>query len=382
MKILSLKLVSLFTFISFFAFSKDDIYKITLKNEKIELSKFKFSINEVLDQRMNKILIGSVQRGLNNRRCPAEFENNLAQEFGTLIYNSSLHGNGENPITLIINSIWVDERTSAMKELGLVDLEFYIAQKTANGYLILNEQEISISQSVLDATAGHDKRIARALKEGLENFMKINSTEYLNITYEEKKYNVDSTILKCKCIKKGIYNTFNDLYNNSPLEKKAFFDSVNYNTDNALVIDKLFKTKDFRKFFAFSDGKKIYFNSLSYGNYRASEKGSGYQFGKGKLDGPFYVIEDEIPDLMAQAVGAAGFGILGYLMTSNAKIQAYSFVDIRNGAILPIKKNFIEASLKEFPTLLEKFNKSKPSQLKDIKYLVGYIKEINQILRK
>lgn len=362
--------------LSFNCNANDGIHKISLKNEKIEIQDFNFSITRVLDQRLNKYIIGSVQKGLSNKRFPADFEKKLVEEFGDLIINSGLQSKEKDELVLIINSIWIDEKTSATKELGLIDLDFYIAQIQNDGYLILDEQNISISKSTLDATSGHDKRIALALENGLINFQKKSKNEYINQVYVQKKYNVDSSVVKCKCIKKGIFKTSLDLYNNVIDNKKPFFDKVEYQEFNAFVKDTM-SIKELRKCFAFSDGKDIYINSICYGNYLPAEKRNlGYQFGKAKFEGTFIVINDEMRDAMGQVAMSSAFGLLGALASSGMTKKIDVFMDLRKGAILPINEKFIKAALLEFPDLLEKFNKS----TKDDVVMLAFIKAMNKKL--
>ncbi len=373
-----MKVISLitFTFLSFYGNSKDIIHKISMSKEKIIINDFNYSITKILDQRLNRFLIGSVQKGLANKRFPADFENNLPNEFGTLITNSNLNSNKSNELVIIINSLWIDERTSAFEEIGLVDLDFYIAKTIDSSYVILDEQDISTTKNTFDATSGHSKRIAEAIEIGLNNFNKLNPQKYLNEKYLEKKYNKDSTIAKCKCIKKGIFNTSADLLHNETNKNKTFFDKVEYTEINASIKDSL-KIKEVRKIFAFSDGIDIYINSMCYGNYEPrNNKKMGYQFGKAKLNGTLIIIDDKINDMMGKVAMTSAFGLLGALASSNMKIEAKFFMDLRKGAVLPLKVKYVEMALEEFPELLQKFKKSRQDDFA----IIAFLNEMNRRL--
>jgi len=371
------KIVFVLSLIFNFAKAGDDLHKVSLNKEHLDIPSFKFSIDSIIDARTNKYLIGSVQKGMVNSRYPADFTKGLKKEIENLVYVPTLRKEGKLKIVLIFNSLWIDEWTTAISEKGLVDLDFYIAKVTEKGILILDEQEIFLEEGGMDVTAGHARRIVKALQNGLENFNKLDSSKYLNTLFETKTYSPDSSILLTKKpFKKGVFETPLDLLYNRPNDKITYFKNIEFTETNAIVKDENINRSEMKKVFAFSDGKDLFVNAISYG----VRNKQGYSFGKGSVNGTVILLTDRIRNVEAQILARAAFGLVGAALSSGATREIELYLDVRKGIVLPLEGANIKFSLREFPDLLAKFDNLPYDQQADIHVLKAFLKAINKRL--
>jgi hypothetical protein len=360
---------------------RDPIYKISLAREKINLESKTFKILEVIDNRSSKYLIGNVQIGISNALFVANFEKSLKEEFTNLLLESNILSPNQDSLILIINSLWICEQTSAVSEKGLADLNFYIAKKQFDNFLIISEQDITIYEGTFDATASHDKRIAKALQKGFDNFLKTPKDSLSNIPLQINDKKGDTLVFRCKNILKGVHRTINDLINNFP-DKNLSFKNTYPTEKNMFVLDAIPK-KELKKIFSFTDGEYLYVNSHIIGNY-SPKTSDGYQFTKTKIKGkgPILFVEDEFSNINEQIMYVYSMGLIGLALAATVKTRVVYTLDLRNGAFFPLDKRFMEMLIKDSPEVYKEYKSLSFDEKKDVSILKKLIKKYNELYLK
>lgn len=141
-------------------------YEIVLIHETIDMPDRKFYIESVVDNRVDKKSIGTVQIGMFNKKYAAQLENGFSNALQDYFDYTLLKKDGQIPIILKINKLMVSETTKASSEFGFADisLEFY----HGNNLLFSSNQHIEVSG--FDVTRLHEENIRGVIKKSLIDF--------------------------------------------------------------------------------------------------------------------------------------------------------------------------------------------------------------------
>jgi opacity protein-like surface antigen len=162
------------TILCFFQLSQaQKIQEISLIHETISLSDRKFYIDSVIDNRVDKSNIGSIQKGLFNARYSVQLKGGFTNSLQAFFDYSLPQEQNQIPITLKINKFQISELTRAADEYGFADIavEYY----HGNDLLFSNKQHIQVSS--IEVTRLHEENIREAFSKSLTEF---NQSEWLS----------------------------------------------------------------------------------------------------------------------------------------------------------------------------------------------------------
>ena len=190
-----------------------------------------------------------------------------------------------------------------------------------------------------------------------------------------------SSIIQNK--KKGFYLTAEDLYLNRNTE--SLYEKINDSTEQKIVLNesvfsqnknKIFvKNKTLDNYFAYSDGKFVYFNSKNYKN-TVSFLQSDY-FMQSIRWKDFYFFEEQIVSVVPGGfvgVGVGMFSVFDMGFSGNISVQnLFCSFDIKKENFFCVEKQEIRRRIKKnYPAVFQKYRKSK-------KTLQNYLEALQEI---
>jgi hypothetical protein len=327
-----------------------------------------FTIDTVLDVRAYKQGIGTVQKGINNRRVVAILPDSLPTYLTN--YCRKYGPKTGEKLGLAVSLLEVGEETRAMSEHGFTDLEMMFLQNQNGEWKLLHEFETRIEKGGMDVTEAHGDRIWLALNEGLVEFAKL---DWRNLPAKSVNLAppppVDGAALANRSDwAKGIYKNFQELVSNRPSLADSAFNITPPNKKNRIFIKQKGTDKILRRMIAYSDGTDVYINARYYGTI------SGNYFARVKVWGRYIVVDD----FMNGNIGTARvlFGAIGALAASDVGLAV---INSKTGAAFPLtKKTLREVVLADQPELVAKFNKM---ARQDDAVMEAFVRSANQELK-
>ena len=323
--------------------AQEKMHLITLKPEA-DLN-FDFYVTEVQDVRQIRGNIGIAQTGLMNKQVPAnfseDFSHHLKAYFNSILPEKSI----AQPLIVKVHKLYISERTAAMSELGSceVSLEFL---KSENGNMYsFGTFQSSVEGKGMDVTPKHDDRIKEAIKNCITKFIASNwqNSEIAEVTSDLK---VKNQFDVKQILKAGLYFDFEDLVNNSPKQDLPYRTkkiSENNKSEHFQVLQQERK-KRVKNLFGYSDGKNIYLNAT---RYTQSE-----YFIKSKFIGRYIYFEDQY----SSPTATAAFGLIGAAVSNR---HTGIVLDTKTGITTVLNNKNMENLLKDYPELLNEYNRSK-----------------------
>jgi len=316
--------------------SANDFF-ISLKDEKIQVANFPYRITDIVDAREQTYCIGMVQRGMNNRRAPAFLKAGLKAEFDYLFANSFPQGGESKPLVVQVNNLQIYEITHSNRELAIVELSLTFLEKEGDALVEVHQTGITLERSGLEVTKRHDTNIANAVEKCLLDLLdrRRRGLLYRHLTGTPRT----CPIVQDAAPKPGIFHTFSDFRENTPLNDPAYSFSLDIkeNSKNSIVQAK----PDWQKkapdgdIWGLSDGQHVYLN-LGKGYFRLVEEN-----GEFLLFGP--AVKDNSGTVF---IGAALGGIMGGIIVgvvlsnsgySNKEMIVYK-IDLNTGALVPFEE--------------------------------------------
>jgi hypothetical protein len=255
-------------------------YKFYFKEDVLKNSKYKFSISEVVDARLNKKKpIGSVLFGMAIHKKTVG-NDSIAEEMESGFDKIRQCFDSSNPIILVINQINIrfvysygkTKTKGAKEDLEMnVSLEYY--KINGNTYDLIYQQYYSHKHNAsweFSATNGVSMAFSEAIKLGFEDFDKELSfnrpLNNLKLSYNDfnKLYKLKpSQEVNKKNIKDGIYFSCRDIYLNRPAIIQDF--DLKDSLDNGRCLF-IFKTNStvFHKSYAIIRAGKIFIHFEDY----------------------------------------------------------------------------------------------------------------------
>jgi hypothetical protein len=351
------------------AFTAKGQHVIELYKQPFNLANANFCIDSVLDARYFKGSIGTVQKGLNNRRVEAVLPDTSLARHLTTYFHQQLPRKDEK-ITLAVTELLVGEETRSFSEHGFVDLEVMFLRPAPNGgWWLLHETETRIEGSGMDVTGKHPDRIWLAFEAVLQEFAKLDPQKLPQGVLANLPAGglPDATVLaKRETWVKGIYKNYQELLNNAPSVRDSAY-QVTKNKRERVTIVVPGSGKHLRRMYAYSDGQDVYVSARQYS--------PGYptiHYAKVRCWGRYLIIDDVVaPDMNTMA---AAFGLIGAVVASaNAGLAV---IDTKTGKSFPLTKaNLRNVILANHADLKDRFNKM---TRQDDPVMEGFVRSVNK----
>lgn len=216
--------VVIFFCIQAYAIHGQDVYRISLSNFSLDTAGIHFKVSEIIDARLDKNVMGLIQRGMNNRKDLALFEKPGLKEIDDILLRSGLM-TGKTGFVIRINTLYISELIRGMKETAKAELglDFFI-KSNEDLYYHVCSIFVTSEPKGLDVTNKHPANIVNVLRQALIQFANYDygSNESKAFEYEELNdpnqsfRNIDFRILKTDRYNEGFYASFNEFISNAP----------------------------------------------------------------------------------------------------------------------------------------------------------------------
>ncbi|MDT0675199.1 hypothetical protein [Autumnicola musiva] len=321
-----------------------------------------FYIKKVIDARSQKENIGVAQKGAFNKKVPANFSEDFVPHLQNY-FNNLLPANEEKiPLILKVDKLYISERTSAMSEQGVCEVQLEFLKDVDGQEYSLGIFSSSLEGKGMDVTGKHDERIKDALKNCITEFSVSNWKEMelqpLSTTNITETFNWDTKPVK------GLYMNFDDLKNNKPHTDVLFNSKLvgkNKKAEHYMAYQDG-KKKRIKKLFGYSDGEDIF---LSASNYTTTE-----YFVKALLKGRYIYFEDQF----SSPTAAATFGVVGAMASMK---HTGIILDSKTGITSILNNKNMEKLLRKYPELLIEYDKTDKSVEAD-RLMIQKINELEQ----
>ena len=310
-----------------------------------------FSISKVYDGRQFKENIGTVQKGIFNKKVLANFENPLEVEI--LNYSKTILPEANKKIDIRINDLFISELTKAFSEMGYATIVLDVIEQIDGQDYVVGTYSYTSEANGMDVTSAHDTRLKVALIQCL--------TEYKNTAVDKKTkipFDPNQTVLDRKLVenpKKGIYLTYADVLNDKPFVEEVTFSNKG---NRYFIVDA--SGKDKSNYFGFSDGSNFYINVSKY---------AGKFYSKSEIIGNKYFVEDIVYDANNVFASGAMFGVIGVLIPSSSGGNVPMMIDCSSGQPIFLSNAEIKTILKPYPDLYKEFKDSKKNN-EDVKSIM------------
>lgn len=328
-------------------YAQKKIHIIKLDPPFIKAIDADFYISKVIDNRLNKENIGVIQKGLGNRKVPADFEGGLITQLSSFLAKLLQVSEKKAPFVLQINQLSIYERTSAFTEMGGCEVRLEFLKEEKDELLSFGEFTAVVeNKGMSDVTDKHDERIMEALTTCINDFSKTdweNTTPVITAENDtvQADYAYDYTIKP----KKGLYRSFNTFLKNTPFDTSAYFFQPikrKQRFERYQVYDNEEENR-VKNIFGFSDGEHFYLSAMEYT--------SSHYFIKSQFSGRFIYFEDEI---YSQGAGVA-FGLLGAI----ASIKHTGIIlDTKTGVTSILNTKTIKSLIEPHPELQKMYESS------------------------
>jgi len=336
--------------------SKTEYYPISLNAENAVAVEVPFYIEEVYDGRQFTDNIGTVQKGIANRKVLARFEKDFLTEVKDYLLKAYPKIEGRVPISVRINDLYVSEYTAKSEETGYAAAVIDVIVKQDGVNYIAGTYGGNIENSAADVTAKHPERIRRALDKCLAKY---------EVTPEEDKTHIafDNAATEKRELGKpvkGVYVSYLDMIRNTPKDDSGF--SIT-NKDNKYYLVNNTNSQKADSYYAFSDGETVYLNVSKY----AGEK----YYAKTERIADKYYIEHVAYDQYRMAALVTMYQLVGaYLAESVVSDTTMPMlVDIYSGQPFFLSNGDIKKLLAPYPDLLKQYKDSKKTP-QDIKTVI------------
>lgn len=335
--------------------SKTDYYTISLHTDATEAMELPFYIEEVYDGRQYTDNIGTVQKGIANRKVLARFEKDFLTEVKDYLFTAYPKLEGRVPIAVRVNDLYISEYTAKSEETGYAAAVIDVIVKQDGISYIEGSYGGNIENSAMDVTAKHPDRIRRALDKCLAKY---------EVTPDEDKTHIvfDNTVVRREIGKpaKGVYVSYLDMVKNTPKDDSGF--NVT-NKDNKYYLINTTNSQKAENYYAFSDGETVYLNVGKY----AGEK----YYAKTERVADKYYIEHVAYDQYRMAALVTMYQLVGSYLAETVVNDTTMpmLVDIYSGQPFFLSNGDIKKLLAPYPDLLKQYKDSKKTP-QDIKAVI------------
>lgn len=348
------KAIALLLFLKvFFGYSQSETkyHEISLSDKNDSSIGLNFSVGKVYDGRQFKENIGTVQKGVFNKKMLANFEKPLEVEI--LNYLKVILPEANKKIDIRINDLFISELTKAFSEVGFATIVLDVIEQIDGQDYIVGTYSFTEEQSGSDVTNKHDNRLKVALIQSLTGYKNTSANQKTKIPFDPNQIIANRNLSETP--KKGIYLTYADVLNGKPFTEEVDFSNKK---ERYFVLDS--SGKDKSNYFGFSDGSNFYINVSKY---------SGNFYAKSEIIGNKYFIEDIVYDSNNVLASGAMFGIVGVLLASSSGGSVPMMIDCSSGQPIFLSNAEIKTMLKPFPDLYKEYKDGKKTN-EDIKVIM------------
>lgn len=320
----------------FQGYSQD--YVVDLQSHPLTIPGRNFYVSQVIDARLEKANIGTVQTGAMNSRKVAVFKQALPEELMSLFKKNFFPAAGMNPVIVKVLKFQIREKTKSFSESAFAEVLLqFIYEKTPGQYLNLYEAMSLMESKGADVTARHDDNLVAALADCFTQFAEQNFEELVNSTEEmpaaqleeglpATTQTLDFAILKDSVYQQGVYLHFREFRNNKPgitqplvIDRRPRTAKTWQGTDEVLpyLLEPDRKRKNIKNAWGFSDGKEVYirFGGEYYPMKKAGNVFSFYGHVPTNYGGVY------AGGLVGGAIGGAVVGVASAAAASNSKTE-------------------------------------------------------------
>jgi hypothetical protein len=321
---------------------KPEYYSLQAKNVKIDHAGF--SKVEVIDARLDTAHLGTIQRGVLNRKGVLTFSQPLKEEMAAMAGKLISEANTKEEGTLLINirKFYISERTTSTEQgLFVFKAGFYLRKDTLYRELFTVDTTYTIDAGLRDVTdqlldtvpgllGSMVQQAAGFVPDETVPAQQYTACELQHLAEIEKRaipvYNVEAP-------KKGLYANVTDFMNNHPTRedviiehrkgfKRPFIYEMEANGKKGKEILRKY-------YFVVSDGEKMYISRPNNLYELTKNNGDFYYTGIGRDDA----------DIGSVVVASALFGILGGAAAASHDTATFEYLlDHSSGKFIPIRK--------------------------------------------
>lgn len=310
---------------------------MTTNYQKLETD---FYIAEVEDHRADKKYIGTIKKGLSNKKRPAILGYSFVDEIKRFLRIKITRRSEKRPLKMLVHRLWITEKTSASSERGFLELSVEFQEKIDSVYISLATYDISRKIKGVDVTKKHGKSIGVALITCLKNLIDGKPSTISTINAER----IDFTYGIPDSLSIGFYSSFKALvYNQSkqraPVAKAHRVNDLIVRYDLRDQQDKVISE------YAYYTGQMLLLNAYLIGI-------SAKYYLIPATNGRYLVYVDKY----SKGGGASlAFGIVGAVASTKTRA---SVLDTKNGTFLECEAGVMDQLLSDHEDLLAIYNAS------------------------
>ncbi|MDQ1086488.1 DUF6563 family protein [Siphonobacter sp. SORGH_AS_1065] len=344
-------------FFSYLNFTVSGQHIIELPEHPLTTNNLGFNFKKVIDARLFKDNIGLLQMN-QNELIECNFPADVSEYLESYL-KRNLSSSGDS-LVLVINDLWVSNKSNNNTGEKKVDLSFTICRQDTLGklwniYYVENLAEISD----WSGQASYGKKIRKLFDICLNEFSKTNWRNNAGTLFELGPQTNDkvASLFEQVIFPAGLYFSIPELMDKKPSILPNYIDSKRLD-GKYLAIKNLKVLSEGKKAFAYSDGKRLYI----YANqYKVGNKAT--YFAPVRETGRFFLVEDELDASnmrILYSYGSIGLAISGAISgvdrTTVINRNDLGFiVDLYTGQTYTCNDKGILKLLTEFPEARERY---------------------------
>jgi len=243
--------------------SQDKVLFIELENEKFEIANRDFYISKVIDERIEKDIIGVSQKGMFNKKIDTKFKDGLEVTLDNFIQNSMPKEQGQRAVLIKIRELQISELTEVMSETGTAWVKMDFFAYNDSNQLVKVFQTGSKAENTIsyDVTKYHEKRIRHIIVDCLEKFSTSIWMDYLTTPLVNRQ---EMELFISDDLTRGLYKNFEEFLSNKPSITDGYYikskprKHVKWNKTNSYLIKHSDSKKNINNIWGFSNGDSAF----------------------------------------------------------------------------------------------------------------------------
>ncbi|MGB0882241.1 MAG: hypothetical protein ACPGSO_04765 [Vicingaceae bacterium] len=316
-----------------------------------QITDLDFSCTKVIDGRINKNSIGQIYR--DRKKIEIHFINEFTEHIKDATDFILPDSPEKDKLVLIFKELSVFEKSDVTGKYGTCNVKIEVAKQIDSSLYSLGTFNSSTTDTKGNIQYTHGRRIIKSIKECLRKF---NETDWKNtagelIEREDSVLSFDYTSIPPK----GIYLSYNQLCNKSPIDSLNFDmilsnNSKQFPTYKAEMNNTLIKEQAI----FISDGKSLYMRSNQTQFVKAISFGK-YIYFQGKIATKSKSSE-YIP---AAAIGGGLIGVAIFTTASNNTKAGGVVLETETGQLKIVTDLYLLRITEPFPLMLKAYRKSR-----------------------
>jgi hypothetical protein len=231
-----LRLLSLFGLLTTLASSAmAQGFALELPRRTLSIPVSGYRIVRVLDNRLDRTTLGTVQRGMDNHREPARFRQGLDSVILAFVGQQPVAPNAR-PVVMRVHVLQIAEETRFSSEHATAGVMVDFLVQDGNQYYPLLSTGAGVETKGMDVTGQHAPNLAKVLEDCLKKLAALPPTQQPSpdtapLTWAQVEHGDGYKphllpIQQTKAPKRGIYRTFSEFQSDSPSVSEAPFEIV------------------------------------------------------------------------------------------------------------------------------------------------------------